>query len=145
MRPGRRVLHEDRDLYPSLGLSRGVFFSREAFGVDRLVTGDPMRMVADDIPSDRMNERPSAEFIADFPVSDATKAAPDRAVHLVARPARGPHGGAEARPPASDELPRLHQGALIANSDSGWMPFAHAAIDQAHRAVGELLDDAPAP
>jgi spermidine dehydrogenase len=65
----------DRDLYPSLGLSRGVFFSREAFGVDTLVTGDPMRMVADDIPADRMNERPAAEFIADFPVSDAAKAA----------------------------------------------------------------------
>jgi spermidine dehydrogenase len=65
----------DRELYPSLGLSRGVFFSREAFGVDRLVPGDPMRMVADDIPADRMNERPAAEFIADFPVSDAAKAA----------------------------------------------------------------------
>jgi len=65
----------DRDLYPSLGLSRGVFFTREAFGQDRLVSGDPMRMVADDIPSDRMNERPAAEFIADFPVSDAMKAA----------------------------------------------------------------------
>jgi len=50
----------DRDLYPSLGLSRGVFFTREAFGTDRLVTGDPMRMVADDIPPDRMNAR-SAE------------------------------------------------------------------------------------
>jgi spermidine dehydrogenase len=27
----------------------------------------------------------------------------------------------------------------IANSDAGWDPYAHAAIDQAHRAVGELL------
>jgi spermidine dehydrogenase len=40
----------DTELYPSLGLSRGVFFTREALGVDRLVPGDPMRMVADDIP-----------------------------------------------------------------------------------------------
>jgi len=48
----------DRTLYPSLGLARGVFFMREAFGVDKLVTGDPMRMVADDIPPDRMNARP---------------------------------------------------------------------------------------
>lgn len=64
----------DRDLYPSLGLSRGVFFNREAFGEDKLVTGDPMRMVADDVPPDRMNERPIAEFIADFPVSEASKA-----------------------------------------------------------------------
>jgi spermidine dehydrogenase len=64
----------DAELYPSLGLSRGVFFTREAFGVDKLVTGDPMRMVADDIPPDRMNERPIAEFIADFPVSLQAKA-----------------------------------------------------------------------
>jgi len=27
----------------------------------------------------------------------------------------------------------------FANADAGWTPFAHAAIDQAHRAVGELL------
>lgn len=72
---GRFETAFDRELYPSLGLSRGVFFSREAFGVDRLVAGDPMRMVADDIPADRMNERPVAEFIGGFPVSDAAKAA----------------------------------------------------------------------
>ena len=65
----------DRELYPGLGLSRGVFFTREAFGEDKLVTGDPMRMVADDIAEDRMNERPTAEFIADFPVSAEAKAA----------------------------------------------------------------------
>ncbi len=64
----------DRTLYPSLGLARGVFFMREAFGVDKLVTGDPMRMVADDIPPDRMNARPPAEFVADFPVSADAKA-----------------------------------------------------------------------
>ena len=65
----------DRDLYPSLGLSRGVFFAKEAFGEDRLVTGDPMRMVADDIPADRMNERPIEAFIAEFPVSATARQA----------------------------------------------------------------------
>lgn len=29
----------------------------------------------------------------------------------------------------------------IANADAAWAPFAHAAIDQAHRAVDELLVD----
>jgi spermidine dehydrogenase len=64
----------DRTLYPSLGLSRGVFFTREAFGEDRLVTGDPMRMVADDIPADRMNARSAEAFIADFPLSPEQRA-----------------------------------------------------------------------
>ena len=64
----------DRTLYPSLGLSRGVFFAREAFGVDKLVTGDPMRMVADDIPPDRMNARAIPEFVADFPLPAESRA-----------------------------------------------------------------------
>jgi spermidine dehydrogenase len=64
----------DRTLYPSLGLSRGVFFTREAFGEDRLVTGDPMRMVADDIPPDRMNARSAAAFVGDFPLSPEMRA-----------------------------------------------------------------------
>ncbi len=28
----------------------------------------------------------------------------------------------------------------IANSDAAWVPFVHVAIDQGHRAAGELLD-----
>jgi len=63
----------DRTLYPGLGLSRGVFFTREAFGEDRLVRGDPMRMVADDIPPDRMNARSIPDFIADFPLAAVQK------------------------------------------------------------------------
>ena len=63
----------DSTLYPSLGLSRAVFFTREAFGVDTLVAGDPMRMVADDVPPDRMNARSLHEFVADFPLSAEAK------------------------------------------------------------------------
>jgi spermidine dehydrogenase len=60
----------DRKFYPSLGLSRGVFFNREAFGRDVLVTGDP----GADADNARANSRPVAEFVSGFPVSDASKA-----------------------------------------------------------------------
>jgi len=63
----------DRDLYPGLGLSRGVLFTREAFGVDRLVTGDPTRMFADDIPQGRHHARTPEAFIADFPLAPAAR------------------------------------------------------------------------
>jgi spermidine dehydrogenase len=64
----------DRALYPSLGLSRGMFFSREAFGRDVLVTGEPERSNADETARRLSNARPLAEFIEDFPVSAASKA-----------------------------------------------------------------------
>src|SRR5262249_43348877 len=58
----------------SLGLSRGVFFPRESFGRDTLVTGDPMPVPADDIAPDRLNAKPVRDFVAAFPVSDKSKA-----------------------------------------------------------------------
>ena len=64
----------ERTLYPSLGLSRGVFFPREAFGRDKLVTGDPTRMVDDDLSRKLSNARPLREFVAEFPVSAQSKA-----------------------------------------------------------------------
>jgi spermidine dehydrogenase len=63
----------DRGLYPGLGLSRGLLFNRENFGVDKLVTGDPMRMVADDIPADKLNARTPADFVAQFPLPGASR------------------------------------------------------------------------
>lgn len=65
----------DTQFYPGLGLSRGVFFDRANFGVDKLVTGSPTRKVADDIPKDRMNARPYPEFISDFPLPEAERKA----------------------------------------------------------------------
>jgi spermidine dehydrogenase len=64
----------DRDLYSSLGLSRGVFFPRETFGRDVLVAGDASRMNADDEARRRSNAKPLSEFVVDFPISDASKA-----------------------------------------------------------------------
>lgn len=58
----------NRQLYPDLGLSRGLLFTREAFGIDKLVTGDPTPMIADDIPPGRSNARSVASFIGDFPL-----------------------------------------------------------------------------
>jgi spermidine dehydrogenase len=40
---------------------------------------------------------------------------------------------------ATIELERRKSGRVtIANSDAGWEAYAHAAIDQAYRAVGEF-------
>jgi spermidine dehydrogenase len=62
------------DLYPAMGLSSGLFFPREIYGVDRLVTGDPVRSVPTDVPAARHNARPAAAFIADCPLNEAQKA-----------------------------------------------------------------------
>jgi spermidine dehydrogenase len=64
----------ERELYSSLGLSRGVFFNREAFGRDLLVAGEPARRSADEKTRRLSNGRPLPEFVAAFPISDANKA-----------------------------------------------------------------------
>lgn len=63
----------ERRLYPSLGLSRGVFLPRETFGRDVLVTGDPQAMVADDLGPGLLNAKPLRDFVAAFPLSDEGK------------------------------------------------------------------------
>src|SRR3984885_6693248 len=63
----------DRKLYESLGLTHGVFFDRESFGVDRLVVGNPVITGGDSFASDA-RVRPIDAVIAEFPLSDDARA-----------------------------------------------------------------------
>jgi spermidine dehydrogenase len=64
----------ERNLYASLGLSRGVFFAREAFGRDRLVAGDALTLPRNEVSRRLANARTLNEFVADIPISDASRA-----------------------------------------------------------------------
>jgi spermidine dehydrogenase len=64
----------DRKFYSSLGLTRGVFFAREAFGRDLLVPGEPVSGGADELSRALANARPLGEFIAAFPIAPESKA-----------------------------------------------------------------------
>jgi len=70
---GRFEIAFDRNFYSSLGLSRGVFFDREAFGRDELVPSDVMSRPADD-PARLHGAKPREEVVAAFPISQASKA-----------------------------------------------------------------------
>jgi spermidine dehydrogenase len=72
----------DRKLYPSLGLAPGVYFDREAFGVDRLVAGNPVVTGGDSSASDA-NPRPIEAVVRKFPMSDDARA---RLVEFFTRP-----------------------------------------------------------
>ncbi|MBX9773681.1 MAG: NAD(P)/FAD-dependent oxidoreductase [Xanthobacteraceae bacterium] len=62
----------ERDLYSSLGLSRGMFFPREAFGRDHLAIGEALIQRGD--ASRRLaNAKPLTEVVAGFPISEQSK------------------------------------------------------------------------
>jgi NAD(P)-binding Rossmann-like domain len=83
----------ERTLYPSLGLARGLFFAREAFGRDVLVVGEPPMRGADELT--RRLAKPLADFVAAFPVSPASKA---QLIDLYDEPSR--RSSRSSRPPA---------------------------------------------
>jgi len=61
----------DRNLYASLGLTRGIFFASEAFGRDVLVPGDMTRMSE---VTTAASPQALAESFTAFPISEASKA-----------------------------------------------------------------------
>jgi spermidine dehydrogenase len=63
----------ERTLYPSLGLSRGLFFAREAFGRDVLVPGEPPRKGVGEITRRFAEIERLAAFVAAFPISESSK------------------------------------------------------------------------
>ena len=95
----------DRTLYASLGLARGVFFPREAFGRDMLVPGEPASGGADERARVLANARPLDEFIAAFPVAPESKAQCCALYDARARSARGPdasrRSATSSSPPAT--------------------------------------------
>ena len=64
----------ERDLYPSLGLSRGIFFAREAFGRDVLAPGDALVLPRNETSRRFADVRPLTEFVAGIPISEDSKA-----------------------------------------------------------------------
>ncbi len=63
----------DVNFYPDLNLSRGVYFSKAEFGVDKVVNGNPRKVICDDIPEEKSNGRSIEAFIGDFPLNDKDK------------------------------------------------------------------------
>ena len=121
----------ERKLYPSLGLSRGVFFPREAFGRDALVTG---RCCAGELPT--MTSAPAAatpgrlpQFVADFPISEASKAQLLALYRRTRDPLAGRARRGEARAAQAHQLPRLSdQGLRLQRGGRQLLPGPHARL-----------------
>jgi spermidine dehydrogenase len=79
----------ERELYSSLGLSRGVFFARESFGRDALVRGDALLTSGNAATRRLSNPRPLAEFVADVPISEESR----RQLLALYSPTRDPLAG----------------------------------------------------
>src|SRR5262245_22688200 len=63
----------EQKLYGSLGLSRGLFLPREHYGRDVLVAGDPLTVPGNAATRALSNARPLPEFVADLPITEASR------------------------------------------------------------------------
>jgi spermidine dehydrogenase len=79
----------DRELYSSLRLSHGIFFAREAFGRDVLVTGDSTASIGDDVRAKHRKAKSIRELIAGFPISPKSKDELIRLYHQTQDPLSG--------------------------------------------------------
>ena len=73
----------DRKLYPSLGLKQGIFFAREAFGRDVLVSGDPVNII-DSEPDSALIETDFDAVVNKFPMMAESNA---QLIKLLRQPA----------------------------------------------------------
>lgn len=63
----------DREFYYKQGLSRGTFFDKDHFGVDKVVGGSPEMGIADELRPDLLNSRSMQAYLNDFPLSQADR------------------------------------------------------------------------
>src|SRR6516162_5409136 len=127
----------DRTLYASLGLSRGVFFAREAFGRDVLVAGEPSGGRTDESsPSSRQRQaaRRVRGRVSDLVGEQGTVA---RALRWYARSARRQDCRGEVGNPQADELPRLpHWPLRLQRRGRELLPGPHARLLRARMRRG---------
>jgi spermidine dehydrogenase len=71
---GRFETAFDRGLYSSLGLSRGAFFAREAFGRDVLLADDPLARPLSDGARGQIDAQALGTSVARFPILPASQA-----------------------------------------------------------------------
>src|SRR5262249_29246096 len=129
----------DPRLFPALGLAGGLFFAREAFGRDTLVTGEPPAAGTDELARRLANAKPLAEFVAAFPISPASK---DQLIALYNA----------ARDPLSGKTKQAKLDILRPTSYGDYRPElrgcreeeAHCFEDRPRRSFGRGCDDVPA-